>query len=197
MSSKEQEKKYTIDDLSELTGYSRRTIRYYIQEGLLDAPAGRGKGGFYFDSHLSQLQLIKQLQGRGMSLSAIFKYMERDQEPREQFNNEYIKPDWNPKMSEERFPAVKQRANMMKRKMDKISGEEMLQIDKKILYNKSFIPDRQFYALPPQSPRDVWVRYEVTPGLEINIRRDVEENQKRKIDDIIRIAREILGKDLR
>jgi len=197
MSSKEQEKKYTIDDLSELTGYSRRTIRYYIQEGLLDAPAGRGKGGFYFDSHLSQLQLIRQLQGRGMSLSAIFKYMERDQKPREQFNNEYIKLDWNPKISEERFPAAKQRANMMKRKMDKISGEEMLQIDKKILYNKSVIPDRQFYALPPQSPRDVWVRYEVTPGLEINIRRDVEENQKRKIDDIIRIAREILGKDLR
>ncbi|MCK4823506.1 MerR family transcriptional regulator, partial [bacterium] len=30
----------------------RRTIRYYIQEGLLEPPAGRGRGGFYYDSHL-------------------------------------------------------------------------------------------------------------------------------------------------
>ena len=72
---KEWKNKYTIDELSELTGFSRRTIRYYIHEGLLEPPAGRGRVGFYFDSHLGQLQLIKQLREKEMSLSSIAKYL--------------------------------------------------------------------------------------------------------------------------
>ena len=64
-------KQYAIDELSELTGFSRRTIRYYIQEGLLEPPAGRGRGGFYYDSHLNKLMQIKSLQEKGLSLAAI------------------------------------------------------------------------------------------------------------------------------
>lgn len=195
MSSNEQEKKYSIDDLSELTGYSRRTIRYYIQEGLLDSPAGRGKGGFYFDSHLSQLKLIKQLQDKKMSLSSIFKYMERDYESSKQIYNEYIKPAFELNMTEESFPAANRRADMMKRKMDIISKKELPQKENIIPEKQDFFFEKKVYDLAPESPRDVWVRYEITPGLEINIRRDIEEDQRRKIDDIIRIAREILGKD--
>jgi DNA-binding transcriptional MerR regulator len=65
------ENKYTIEDLTERTGFSRRTIRYYIQESLLEPPAGRGRGGFYFDSHLSRLLEIRSLQDRGLRLTAI------------------------------------------------------------------------------------------------------------------------------
>ena len=64
-------KKYFIDYLSEITGYNRRTIRYYIQEGLLEPPAGRGRGGFYYDSHVKQLLKIKELQGQGIAISSI------------------------------------------------------------------------------------------------------------------------------
>jgi DNA-binding transcriptional MerR regulator len=59
------EKLYTIKQLSELTGYSRRTIRYYIQQGLLEPPAGRGRGGFYNDSHLLKLKEIRAQQEKG------------------------------------------------------------------------------------------------------------------------------------
>jgi DNA-binding transcriptional MerR regulator len=65
------EKKYFIQELSDLTGFTRRTIRYYIQEGLLEPPAGRGRGGFYYDSHLQRLLYIKSMQNRGLSLYAI------------------------------------------------------------------------------------------------------------------------------
>jgi DNA-binding transcriptional MerR regulator len=65
------EKKYSIKELSDLTGFTRRTIRYYIQEGLLEPPAGRGRGGFYYDSHLQRLLYIKSMQNRGLSLYAI------------------------------------------------------------------------------------------------------------------------------
>lgn len=69
------ERRYLIDQLCELSGFSRRTIRYYIQIGLLDPPAGRGRGGFYYDSHLSRLREIRALQQRGLRIAAIQKVM--------------------------------------------------------------------------------------------------------------------------
>lgn len=68
-----EQRRYTIEDLVYLTGYTRRSIRYYISEGLLDPPAGRGRGGFYYDSHLERLQQIKALQDRGLRLVDIQK----------------------------------------------------------------------------------------------------------------------------
>jgi len=79
-------KRYTIEELVERTGFSRRTIRYYVQEGLIDPPAGRGRGGFYFDSHLNRLLEIRSLQGRGMKLAAIRQILrqgEYDEKPLE------------------------------------------------------------------------------------------------------------------
>ena len=36
--------RYNIDELADLGGVSRRTVRYYVQEGLLPAPLGVGRG---------------------------------------------------------------------------------------------------------------------------------------------------------
>ena len=44
--------------------------------------------------------------------------------------------------------------------------------------------------------RDVWVKYEIAPGLEINVRRDVEEREGRKVLEIIRTAKSIVKEEL-
>ena len=64
-------KKYTIEEISTLTGFSRRTIRYYIHENIIEPPSGRGRGGFYYNSHLSDLLKIRSLQEKGLNLSFI------------------------------------------------------------------------------------------------------------------------------
>jgi DNA-binding transcriptional MerR regulator len=71
------ENQYTIEDLCELTGYSRRTIRYYVHEGLIDPPSGRGRGGFYYDSHMNRLLEIRSLQDKGMKLASIRGLLDR------------------------------------------------------------------------------------------------------------------------
>jgi DNA-binding transcriptional MerR regulator len=63
--------KYTIEQLSELTGFPIRTIRFYIQQGMIPASAGRGLGAGYDDSHLEPLLEIHRLQTEGVQLSAI------------------------------------------------------------------------------------------------------------------------------
>ena len=118
-------KQYTIKDLCNITGYARRTIRYYIQEGLVDPPAGRGRGGFYFDSHLKRLLEIKSLQDKGLKLASIHEFLKKGEEP-------------------------------------------------KLL-----------------SVRELWIKYPIDEGIEIHINRDLEEKERKKVEEVIRVARSI------
>lgn len=119
--------KYTIDELAELTGYPRRTIRYYVQEGMIAPPAGRGRGGFYYDSHLERLRLIKAYQEKGIRISAITAMLKKEE------------------------PAVE--------------------------------------AIPS---RNVMIRYEIAPGIELNVSREREISEPSTILEIIRIAKAIV-----
>jgi DNA-binding transcriptional MerR regulator len=119
--------KYTIDELAELTGYPRRTIRYYVQEGLIAPPAGRGRGGFYYDSHLERLRLIKAYQEKGIRISAITAMLKKEE------------------------------------------------------------PERE--AIPS---RNVMIRYEIAPGIELNVSREQEISEPSTILEIIRIAKAIV-----
>lgn len=74
-----EDKKYSIEELSGISGFSIRTIRYYIHEGLLDPPPGRGRGGFYFDSHLQRLREIKALQDQGLRLASIQEVLRKEE----------------------------------------------------------------------------------------------------------------------
>lgn len=62
---------YGIEDLASLGGVSRRTVRYYVQEGLLPAPLGVGRGKHYGREHLERLLAVKALQEAGRSLEQI------------------------------------------------------------------------------------------------------------------------------
>lgn len=50
---------------------NKRTVRYYIQNGLVDRPEGIGKGAFYNHSHLEQLLAIRKWKAAGLSLERI------------------------------------------------------------------------------------------------------------------------------
>ncbi|MDP2156938.1 MAG: MerR family transcriptional regulator [Nitrospirota bacterium] len=116
---------YTIDDISSLSGYPRRTIRYYVEIGLIEPPAGRGRGGFYNDSHLSKLHRIRAHQDKGIGLASITSML----------------------------------------KAEGIGMEE--------------------------SNRDIWVRFDIAPGIEISVRKDREERDRKRINEIVRMAKAI------
>ncbi len=60
-----------IDELADLAGVTRRTVRYYVQEGLLPAPLGVGRGRHYGKEHREALLRVKALQERGLSLDDV------------------------------------------------------------------------------------------------------------------------------
>lgn len=54
-------KTYSADELSQLTDIPKRTIRYYIQLGLVDRPVGETRAAHYLAGHLDQLLRVKKL----------------------------------------------------------------------------------------------------------------------------------------
>lgn len=63
--------KYSIEELATLVELPRRTLRYYIQQGLVDRPVGEKRAAYYTASHLDQLLTIRKWQHAGLSLDRI------------------------------------------------------------------------------------------------------------------------------
>jgi DNA-binding transcriptional MerR regulator len=73
--------KFTLDDLETLAGCGRRTIRYYIQIGLLPRPEGGGRAAHYTEEHLSALLRIKKLAASGVALERIREILSGEEAP--------------------------------------------------------------------------------------------------------------------
>ena len=68
---------YSIHEVSEKTGLSAHTLRYYEKEGVLRG-VDRSQGGFrqYTDDDLESLGLVCCLKNTGMSIQEIARFME-------------------------------------------------------------------------------------------------------------------------
>jgi len=62
---------YWISELAALAGVSARTIRYYIQEGILPQPEIRGKYAVFTDEDRNRLKLIKRFKEAYLPLNRI------------------------------------------------------------------------------------------------------------------------------
>ena len=61
----------SIGSLADAAGVSRRTVRFYVQRGLLPAPVGLGRGAHYTEAHLARLLEIKTWQEQGFPLDEV------------------------------------------------------------------------------------------------------------------------------
>lgn len=63
--------RYSIAELEEQTGFSSRTIRYYVSKALLPPAHGRGPTATYDLSHLLRLRAIQRRRAEGVTLEEI------------------------------------------------------------------------------------------------------------------------------
>ena len=106
---------YTIQDVSEKTGLTAHTLRYYEKEGLLTG-VERSRGGFrqYSDEDLERLGLICCLKNTGMSLQEIARFVALTNEG-EQTLRERVE------MLREHRESVIARMDEMQRYLDKVT----------------------------------------------------------------------------
>ena len=61
----------SIEQVATLVSLPTRTVRYYIQQGLVSRPLGAKRGAFYQRQHVEQLLLIRRWSDAGLSLDRI------------------------------------------------------------------------------------------------------------------------------
>ena len=62
---------YSLDELCALVELPKRTVRYYVQLGLVDRPVGETRAAHYTSHHLEQLLQIRKWSQAGVSLERI------------------------------------------------------------------------------------------------------------------------------
>lgn len=72
---------FPLSDLCVLADLPIRTVRYYIQQGLIDRPQGETRGATYGSRHLEQLLLIKKWSASGLSLARIRELLQGEESP--------------------------------------------------------------------------------------------------------------------
>lgn len=64
-------REWSLAELADTSGFSARTIRFYIARGLVPGPSKGGRSAVYGEAHVAALSRIKQLQAKGLALSEI------------------------------------------------------------------------------------------------------------------------------
>lgn len=62
---------YSIEELAEETGFDKRVIRSFVEQGLLCGPESKGRYARYTNAHLMRLKAIRLLKERQMTLGEI------------------------------------------------------------------------------------------------------------------------------
>lgn len=70
---------YRLADLCAIADLPIRTVRYYVQIGLMDRPVGETRAARYGADHLDQLLRIKQWTAEGFSLERIRQRLQGEQ----------------------------------------------------------------------------------------------------------------------
>lgn len=69
--------RYSLEALADKAAVSARTVRYYVQRGLLPPPVFRGRETTYGEEHLLRLRAIQRLKDRFLPLDAIAAELDR------------------------------------------------------------------------------------------------------------------------
>jgi len=72
---------FSLDELCVLTDLAKRTVRYYVQIGLVSRPHGETRAARYDAKQLEQLLLIKKWTAAGVSLERIHDLLRGEDAP--------------------------------------------------------------------------------------------------------------------
>lgn len=162
---------YTVAELAVAAGEKERTVRYYVQEGVLPSPGATGPGAHYDDSHLARLRLIRRMQADGLQLAEI----------RERLGA----------LSEEAIQAeVLARSSALDYVRAALAGVPAVLSSH--APPASTRPDRDATGAGPVAPspeRSHWERIALAPGVELHIQRPLPRRLGRKVQELIDNAR--------
>ena len=185
-----------LNDLCEQADVTARTVRYYIQQGLLPSP-GPGSGARYGSAHLSRLRVIRRLQREHLPLAEIRRRLEGLDDTALQALVEAPGPP---------DPASAVSAVDYVRTVLGASASAGMSPPTRV--SSSTTPG----SLLPASPaapgtgaragargtpdRAQWERITLTPDVEVHVRRPLSREDNRRVDKLLEHARDIFKEEV-
>ena len=175
-----------LAELADRTGVSPRTIRYYIQEGLLPSPEARGPGAHYGPEHLERLKIIKRLQREHLPLAEIRRLLEEAGENLAALSAMSRAPSHRRTSAQEYIrgvlgsPATESRVFSMSSPMRPIVGEA---------------GEAGREVRSAHRTRSQWERITLAPDVELHVRRPLSRTQNKQVDGLLQAAREIFQEE--
>jgi len=163
----------TLQDLCERASVSPRTIRYYIQQGLLPPPDGAGRGATYSLDHLRQLQLILMLKKQHLPLTQIRRRLEG------------LTPEDVFRLLKGPSPVQASSAADYVRAV--LSGQQARVEAPK--------PKLRPSAKTSTRTRSTWERHTIIPEVEIHIQRPLSREANQRVRELLRLAQDLFDQD--
>jgi DNA-binding transcriptional MerR regulator len=188
----------TIEELAEQVDVPVRTIRYYIAEGLLPGPEGRGKATTYGEEHLLRLRLIRLLSNQRMPLAEMYHLLnqlplteirtllaEEEQRTRELEHASQQPPP------QEYIATLLRNAQAVRQVSPQAPATQQApapaQPTAPSSTGKVHEPPRA-YETSPIPVGEAWKRWELVPGVELHVKDGAEEQHRSLIERILKIA---------
>lgn len=205
---------YTIADLSRLAGVTPRTVRYYVAQGLLPSPEAAGPGTRYSEAHLARLRLIRRLQREHLPLAEIRGrlgslddeqvrgLLDGDEDPRPAAPAQtlaYVQDLMSRSGVTPRVTAVAEASTPYQARYEPAFPDGFPSSPAPVVPAvPSSVPARPSPAesrLTPPPGRSTWERHVLTEDVELHVRRPLDRRTNKRVEQLIRIARELFDED--
>lgn len=199
---------FTLEDLENMSGLTMRTLRYYIQEGLLPGPDTRGKYARYSQSHLDTIRFIERLKLLNMPLKQIRHLLETmsSEDIERIIQSEPVKD------LIKSSPSFLDKEEKGKKNEEKRSSAldyiHSLESPQEKYYFKESIKNNYLPPAPAQIPApglattenkqakdgETWQRIQLADGLELQVRQPISKEKERIVNELIEISGKLLRK---
>jgi DNA-binding transcriptional MerR regulator len=210
---------YDLTELSDAAGVTPRTVRYYVQQGLLPSPGTRGPGTRYDRAHLDRLQLIRRLQREHLPLAEIRRRLETldDGGVRDALAASAEQPTTGSALDYVRDLLARQSARTVAEAefsvgapltaAPPLSASEGVREQPRSRSTFGAIFGR---ATPPEPPepgqstqpaqpsratRSTWERIPLAPDVELHVRRPLSREQNRQVERLLEAARDLFAEE--
>jgi DNA-binding transcriptional MerR regulator len=196
---------FTLEELAALVDIPVRTIRYYIAEGLLPGPAGRGKAAAYGEEHLLRLRLIRLLAARHMPLAEMARLLHgltlaevqallREEEVRAGELADAARPT----QAREYLATLLKNARAVRLGPTQATGASA---PGSASHSPELLPPAPapvpaplrrvreqpgVYQAEPAASAENWLRWELAPGVELHVKAEAREQQADLLERIFR-----------
>ncbi|MBM3138276.1 MAG: MerR family transcriptional regulator [Chloroflexi bacterium] len=197
----------TIEDLAQQSGLSLRTLRYYIQEGLLPGPDTAGKYASYSQQHLDHLAMITRLKNMHLPLKEIRHLLSNmsvedmrrilDYQDAIQLNiqDENVFPKQVSPIPGEKTSALEYIRDLEQRQtgLRSVAGSPSIPAAPQVYQNQSENYPLKGPAKTYQPNKERWTKVVLGDGIELNIREEIARRFRGEIDELIRMAADLLS----